>query len=464
MPIQKRTQAFSAFTRDLLKSGETHGVDFKKIPNGISTEDLVAFANSEGGQIIVGVVEKSVAGVQVGEVCGCDVSDAAILQILNKASSCIPPVSIDVFLENLSQKPILRLAIPASETKPHCTPKGLYCCRDGTRTRPLHPSELLKIFLDTEAKAFAGRFEAAADRISGDLSELEDTLDASIKRMADQLGWAEFNLGDTESTVDSILAHVRHMVDDTNDIGTRLRTIFRQDDRDDPIRNRERKKFIDELVKEINEKPGVRRAVLAGAELSVSAHGRAAVELTKKDLREAYDEAVKLVRRMNDLKKYTLECKAPADCSEADLDRFAALVTQGGEVADGMRERVSTAHLLGFIKYEGHAVGVAALKKPKATYRKKVFEQAKSERSGADFLFEVGWIFLKENHRQKGQMTELLTTMFEAVTGKRIFATTRSANEVMKQVLTHFKFETSGDPYPSVEHPDETIQLFLREA
>ncbi|MDR6189621.1 putative HTH transcriptional regulator [Agrobacterium pusense] len=172
----------------------------------------------------------------MGVIRGCDVTDATILSILNKAVSCIPSVSIDIFIENLSAQPILRIVVPSSKTKPHCTPKGIYCRRDGSRNRPLQPPELLKIFLDAEARAFAQRFESAAGRITDDLTNLESSLDKSIKSMADQLGWAEYQLGDTESTLNTILGYVHTLNSATGDVGARLRSLFLQDNREDKLK------------------------------------------------------------------------------------------------------------------------------------------------------------------------------------------------------------------------------------
>ena len=117
MAFKKRIKSLSKLTRELLAEGESSRADFKRSPNGINVDDLVAFANSEsGGQILAGVDEQVVDKAQIGVVCGCDVSDAAVLQILNKAVSCIPPVSIDVYIENLNDQPIFRVEVPPSQT------------------------------------------------------------------------------------------------------------------------------------------------------------------------------------------------------------------------------------------------------------------------------------------------------------------------------------------------------------
>jgi len=132
MGLQKRVKALSKATKAFLLAGESERVDFKRTPDGVSTDDLVAFANTDiGGNILIGIEEVAHQdGSQRGHVVGCDVGDQAILQILNKATNCIPPLAIEIHIENLDARPILRIEIPSSENKPHCTPKGVYCRRD----------------------------------------------------------------------------------------------------------------------------------------------------------------------------------------------------------------------------------------------------------------------------------------------------------------------------------------------
>ena len=224
---RKRLQSLSSVTCQFLASGEGQLVDFKRAPNGITADDLVAFANAaEGGTILAGIGEQSIDGAQVGVVLGCDIGDNTILQLLNKAISCSPPISIDIVIENLKHKPILRVSILSSPTKPHCTPRGVYCRRDGARNRALHPSELLRIFLETEAQIFAARFESAATHISDQLSQIEQSLSTTIDNMSSKLGWAESNLDDTASTIETILAYAKIINDETADVATRLRALF----------------------------------------------------------------------------------------------------------------------------------------------------------------------------------------------------------------------------------------------
>jgi predicted HTH transcriptional regulator len=305
----RRTKTISKLTKTLLAEGEGERADFKRIPDGISADDLVSFANTDvGGSILAGIEEQSGSGgVQIGVVRGCDVTDSTILQITNKALSCVPPVAIEVYIENLGKTPFLRVDVSPSQTKPHCTPKGVYCRRDGSRNRPLHPGELLKMFLESESRAFAEKFEAAATRITNDLGELEDSLDRSIKSMADQLGWTDSKLGDSESTLYSILAYAHTLNEEANDISARLRALFRQDKREDPVRARARKELLDTVVKQLSEDPEIFKKiaakVAAGGTVSMNMSGKAAVEFNKEDLGNILREAIKIVVERAKVKK-----------------------------------------------------------------------------------------------------------------------------------------------------------------
>lgn len=465
MTIKKRMKDLSRITRELLAEGESGRSDFKRSPDGISADDLVAFANSEGGgHILAGVDERVVANIQVGEVRGCDVSDATILQVLNKAVSCIPPVSIDIYIENLEDKPILRIEVSPSQTKPHCTPKGIYCRRDGARNRPLHPSELLRLFLDSEASAFAARFEVAADRITQELADLESSLASSIKNMSDQLGWADYQLGDTESTLSAIQGLVAKLTVDTTDINSRLRALFSQDQRDDAVLQRSRTAFVNKFIKQIREDEALFKHVAEGGKLNLSTPRPADSDITDVDAKLLLEIATNYVRDEERDKMYQILIKSPKNCSDDELDQFSAKVAAGGELADGVRGRVQRAFRLGFIVHEEMVVGTAALKRPAAGYRSKVFANAKSGLDPEGFPYELGWIFLDVDHRKKGQMTRLLNELFPAAEGSVLFATTRTSNDIMQEMLLQLKFEQSGTDYKSAQYPEETLRLYVQTA
>lgn len=301
VPSSRRLKSLSKISRELLESGESQTADFKRSGDGISAEDFVAFANSEGGTILAGVDEIEAAdGVQKGSVRGCDVSDGAILQILNKAVACIPPVAADIYIENTDDKAILRIVISSSATKPHCTPKGVYCVRDGTRNRPLHPNELLQIFLEAEAQTFSDRFEESANRLVGYMEEIESSLSSSIDNMSSQLGWAESKLDSTESYLSTIFSRSYRIEEHVDDINSRVRILFRQDNRDDPVRQEVAEKLRSEIAAQLLDDEALLDAALSGKKLQAQLQGKNAVELTQEEAQRVFQEGIELARKQRD--------------------------------------------------------------------------------------------------------------------------------------------------------------------
>lgn len=153
-------------TKKLIDGPETKEVDFKRdsINNKkitLKQDALVAFANSKnGGTLLFGIDEiKGKNGEQKGKVYGCDISDSTITGIENKAQDCIPPIHIDISIENTdSTQPIIRIDIPSSRHKPHCTSSGTYSGRLNNRTGILEPKLLLDVFLKSDGEYFAKNY------------------------------------------------------------------------------------------------------------------------------------------------------------------------------------------------------------------------------------------------------------------------------------------------------------------
>lgn len=440
MAEQKRLENISPITRRFLASGEGQLVDFKRAPDGVSVDDLVAFANGpEDGTILVGVGEKTVDGAQVGMILGCDTSDNTIVQLLNKAISCVPPISIDIIIENLIHKPILRVSVRSSPTKPHCTPKGVYCRRDGSRNRALHPTELLKIFLEAEAEVFSERFEAAAANISSEIENLEKSLSLTIESMSDQLGWADSNLDDTAGTINTVLRYTQQVRDETRDIAERLRALFSQDTRSDPVRDRELKKLTQQLVDQISEDKDLVKAILARKPLHYELQGKAARELTVEDGKAALEEASDIVREREDLKNYRVKCVDPAKCPKAVIEAIVEAVSEGGYSVQSQDDTLG-AFRIGYATYKGELVATATLLRAKAAERKKILSILDIKRKSAVYSFQLSGIYLHPDHRNRGQVTKIVTLLLAAVKHQPVFAIIQSADSLAQEILLQFKF------------------------
>ncbi|WP_312946505.1 RNA-binding domain-containing protein [Agrobacterium sp.] len=461
MGANRRSKNLCASTLSILEAGESATVDFKKIPDGVSADDLVSFANSDGGEILVGVIEGERDGAQIGVVRGCDVSDHAILQITNKAISCIPPVSIDIFIENLDDKPILRIDIPTSRTKPHCTPKGVYCKRDGTRNRPIHPHELLRIFLDTEARVFSQRFEAAANRITDDLVNLENSLDSTIRSMGDQLGWASSQLDDTESDIKTILGLAHRIDERSGKLGSRMRELFRQDKRSDPVRDKEYKKLLNDILNSINERDDLVKIIARGGKINASASANLSEDLTTEDFEQALNRVVDFLHRRETLKQYSVICKAPSKCQKGELDAFITAFGADADLGPDFRTKLEGSFRLGFAMFRGDIVATSALRKSTIAYRKQVFKEAGLPDAAGDYRYQLDWIHLLEGHREKGVLTKLMDNLLPHGKETGIFAIPRVDDELMVVMLRQLKFDPIGQPFDTRAGSSEQKQLYL---
>lgn len=176
--------------RDLLNRQEDRDVDFKRQLSGLASADLVAFANSPtGGAILIGVDESANSdGLQRGLIVGCPVGDKEKLVILNKAESCVPPIEIEIYVENAAEIPFLRIEIPSGPDKPYCTRKGIYAIRGDGRTKALLPGRLLSLFLETEAEQFFTRFREATGELESSLGVLKSQV---VNEFADLLARVE---------------------------------------------------------------------------------------------------------------------------------------------------------------------------------------------------------------------------------------------------------------------------------
>jgi predicted HTH transcriptional regulator len=175
--------------RSLLSRSEGYELEFKETLQALEPEDIVAFANSpEGGVVLIGVREiETENGRQRGEVVGCAVGDPEKLSILNRAESCVPPIAVDVFIENADRKPFFRIEIASGPNKPYCTAAGTYKIRGNGRTLPLLPSRLLAMFMARENREFVRRFKAATEELERSLADTRAGLIEEIEQLLGSL-------------------------------------------------------------------------------------------------------------------------------------------------------------------------------------------------------------------------------------------------------------------------------------
>jgi len=156
--------------------------------------------------------------------------------------------------------------------------------------------------------------------------------------------------------------------------------------------------------------------------------------------------------------------KSPADCGAAELHDFVSLVLQGGEVSThGLAERVANARSLSFLRRDGSLVGVAGLKRPEASYRRRVSLSAQFELSQESLPLELGWVFLLISARGAKLSLPLCEPLIQTAGSAGIFATSRASNAGMHATLAKLGFRRTGKEWFS-KQAAQMLCLFVRDA
>ena len=192
LPSQHEYKTISARSKYLLVHPENGQVDFKRTVASLSAEDIVAFANSQtGGAILIGVDEIKKGRREIGQIVGCDIDDKSQLSILQKANTCISPIHVDIITENLNTKPFLRVEIPSSNLKPHCTQGGVYKIRNGRKNDALVPPLMLQLHLDDQRDQFLKRFQEATHGLIDEFMKVKQEIIYEVQDLALSLGTIE---------------------------------------------------------------------------------------------------------------------------------------------------------------------------------------------------------------------------------------------------------------------------------
>lgn len=110
----------AAEVRELIAAGEGRQVEFKRgLPRDEKTaRTLVAFANTRGGMLLVGVGDR-------GEVLGAPKPRATLERLRAIAGHAVePPVAVELALVTLEEKPIVACWVPLSAQRPHAVRHG----------------------------------------------------------------------------------------------------------------------------------------------------------------------------------------------------------------------------------------------------------------------------------------------------------------------------------------------------
>ena len=127
----------------IIQAGESYQVEFKRNVNSDISREFVAFANSSGGRIFIGIDDD-------GTTPGIALTNELKARVQSIARDCDPPVNVE--LETFNN--ILIVHIPEGANKPYRCTNGFYI-RSGAVCAKLSTQEIIE-FIKSEGKV---RFE-----------------------------------------------------------------------------------------------------------------------------------------------------------------------------------------------------------------------------------------------------------------------------------------------------------------
>ena len=128
----------------MVPEAETQYIEFKSesVKAMDLAEEIVAFANSEGGEIWLGVEDdRTITGLSRSY-------EEDVMTICRTA--CIPPITPDYESIMVDNKLVARIKIPSGKDKPYYSSRHKYFIRIGTTKRVASREELLRLFLNLE--------------------------------------------------------------------------------------------------------------------------------------------------------------------------------------------------------------------------------------------------------------------------------------------------------------------------
>lgn len=145
----------------------------------------------------------------------------------------------------------------------------------------------------------------------------------------------------------------------------------------------------------------------------------------------------------------TLLTKSPEEVPDSALAPFVQVARHIGDRRDGLPERIRRAHRLLFLLRGSRLIGVAAVKKPALSYRRRVFESAGVPERMGEFPLEFGWLFMLPDNRGGGHVHRLIEGGREAAGDKGLFSTLRSDAHGLLRISRRYGSVDLGTPYRS---------------
>ncbi len=135
--------------RSLINSGEGYNVEFKiRVPLKVRelTEEICAFANADGGYLLIGVNDN-------GQIIGMNLENDKRSAIQGSISEISPALHCELYSVNIDNKTIWIVDVPSGKDKPYIFSGSIYV-REGANSQKLRTVEEMRSFFQECNKIF----------------------------------------------------------------------------------------------------------------------------------------------------------------------------------------------------------------------------------------------------------------------------------------------------------------------
>ena len=168
---------------ELLSQGENQWVEFKEKVTRELAKEMVAFANTEGGKIFLGVTDD-------GKIVGLENIKEAEHYVINVArNNCDPPISPKIEKHKIQEKGILILDIHEDPFNPHMA-NGRFYIRVGSTKRIASQEEIFSLFEESIFKKKKREEVMLQDKVEKAIKDLRFRLlrNPTTKEVAYEIG------------------------------------------------------------------------------------------------------------------------------------------------------------------------------------------------------------------------------------------------------------------------------------
>ncbi|MBN2656552.1 MAG: GNAT family N-acetyltransferase [Spirochaetales bacterium] len=139
-----------------------------------------------------------------------------------------------------------------------------------------------------------------------------------------------------------------------------------------------------------------------------------------------------------------LVIKSPSLCSVEELELFRTFLSGRPDVRmENLNERIAKAGKLAFAFSGGELAGIAALKRARKGFRRRILESQTTPVLLELPKAELGWLYVDPASRGMGIGAGLVSSLCRDSSGVPMFALTTEDNETMRKILLSNSFSFS---------------------